>query len=470
MTSQQDHKIIRRALRWESYPARGVRYTIRPDVPFPEPGDEQEGPSDPTPAGDPQEAVRLLREYLQLREKLEYGAGDDDQEDVIAATLPAPLPESQRTRVESRLGMTLPADLRALYAVADGDGEAGLFQRLSWWVDLDGLAKVHGGERHWAMRGSHDVPHLTFRYDSQPPGMVRRAADRPGWAPFVLGTGGDYLAVDLDPGPNGRPGQVIRIGSDRDDGAVYITDSVTSLLRKLVTALTDGDYERVGDDELYIEVEPDWRDSEEDRHWSIGGADASLDGLPPTLQHLTVTDVDEIDLEPLRGAPILRWVQLSGRTTADLDPLRDTPVEILDLDLKTIDLAPLTSHPQLRSVALRSTSPVDLAPLRSCPHLYALDLSNTHIEAFETVAALDGLRYLALRHRQWQQLWECTDRLPPLAVAFLAGKASRAWQPSGRPESARAPPARARRPRPLSMSPSVSGYGSTRWKPEGAAG
>jgi cell wall assembly regulator SMI1 len=90
---------------------------------------------------------------------------------------------------------------------------------------------VHRGDRHWAARGSHDVPPLNFRYDSHPPGKVRRAIDRPGWVPFVLGTGGDYLAVDMDPGPNGRPGQVIRIGGDSDDGPVYVADSVTTLFR-----------------------------------------------------------------------------------------------------------------------------------------------------------------------------------------------------------------------------------------------
>jgi hypothetical protein len=38
------------------------------------------------------------------------------------------------------------------------------------------------------------------------------------------------------------------------------------------------------------------------------------------------------------------------------------------------------------------------------------------------IAELDGLLYLALRYDQWQELWSHTDRMPALAVAFLAGK------------------------------------------------
>jgi hypothetical protein len=138
----------------------------------------------------------------------------------------------------------------------------------------------------------------------------------------------------------------------------------------------------IHDSELYIEVEPDWRDLEGARR-SINSATASAEVLRPEVEHLTVTAADEVDLALVRGAPILRWVQLSGGASAEPGPLRDTPVEILELDL-----------------------------------------SNATVADIATIADLEGLRYLSLRHRQWLELWEHTDRLPPLAKAFLAGKAS----------------------------------------------
>ena len=61
--------------------------------------------------------------------------------------------------------------------------------------------------------------------------------DHPAWIPFATDSFGDYLAVDMAPGPNGRPGQVILIGRHQDRGPVYVADSVTELIRAHAEAL-----------------------------------------------------------------------------------------------------------------------------------------------------------------------------------------------------------------------------------------
>ncbi|MEU6715441.1 SMI1/KNR4 family protein [Nonomuraea sp. NPDC046802] len=70
------------------------------------------------------------------------------------------------------------------------------------------------------------------------PGGVQR----PGWIWFAFDPGGNWLAVDMDAAPNGRPGQVIAVGVDYPKGPTYIADSVTTFLRCLVEALERGDY------------------------------------------------------------------------------------------------------------------------------------------------------------------------------------------------------------------------------------
>ncbi|MFG1963736.1 SMI1/KNR4 family protein [Nonomuraea sp. NPDC049028] len=87
-------------------------YVIDEDFVLPDRGDEQEGaPESAVPAGDPDEAVRLFHSYRRLMAQI-LGYEEDLAE------------------VEESLGVVLPPDLRALYGIADGDGE-------NLWIDAD---------------------------------------------------------------------------------------------------------------------------------------------------------------------------------------------------------------------------------------------------------------------------------------------------------------------------------------------
>ena len=57
---------------------------------------------------------------------------------------------------------------------------------------------------------------LSERQDSQPPGAVQRVYSHASWIPLVRDWGGNYLAIDLAPGPAGKWGQVILFGRDYD--------------------------------------------------------------------------------------------------------------------------------------------------------------------------------------------------------------------------------------------------------------
>jgi len=57
---------------------------------------------------------------------------------------------------------------------------------------------------------------LAARQNSQPEGAVQKVYAHPGWIPLVRDWGGNYIAVDLAPGPAGAWGQVILFGRDYD--------------------------------------------------------------------------------------------------------------------------------------------------------------------------------------------------------------------------------------------------------------
>ncbi|MFF2776837.1 SMI1/KNR4 family protein [Streptomyces sp. NPDC058052] len=363
---------------------------LDPDARPPEPGCAEETGT-AAPAGDPAEAVALLRAIVARRAGLLGGP----------ERLPAPAGEGAIEAAERRLGVRLPADLRALYGVADGDTVDGRHRCLlgEGWLSLDGMAAAHAYRRE-PDRTSRS-PWGAVIFDADPPGRVRRSTGDPTRVPFLTGEDGNHLAVDLAPARYGRPGQVLRIGRDHAHGAALLADSVTALLRRVLDALERGAYEVSGGN-----VWPDrtW-------HGSPRRPDpAGVTERPgPRVQEAEHRDGGgPVDLAALAGAPALRRVTLYGGTAArDLAPLRDTPVESLTTALTGTGtgLAPLAGHPRLRALRLTGAgAPVDLAPLRTLPALRDLDLSGVPLAGPAVLSELSGLRRLALDRGQWAAL------------------------------------------------------------------
>ncbi|MFC8720471.1 SMI1/KNR4 family protein [Kitasatospora sp. NPDC057198] len=349
-------------------------------------------PAVPHPSADPALAVERLHALLR----------QDAEERGEAAELRPPVTEERLAAVEGRLGRALPADLRALYREADGDGGREV---------LGGYAWLPIGRRADAPDSTPEPGHFDWRYqwdrvvfDAQPAHTVRRRTAHPGWIPIATTYDGDYIAVDLAPAAGGHHGQVIEIGATFEDGPGLLAPSVTAWLGQLL--------------EL-----PDAEPPDDERQQLVA---STLDeGLTPRTQAVHLNDArSPVDLTPL-AATRLRRLHLNGCATADLTPLAALPVEDLQVGLTAgADPAPLAGHPHLASLAVRADHPVDLAALRTLPALRALDLSGCPAADLAPLAGLPGLRYLALTGPQWGAL-AAAGRLPAgLAAARLAGGAS----------------------------------------------
>ncbi|MBC2908140.1 SMI1/KNR4 family protein [Streptomyces sp. PSKA01] len=381
----------------------GFQVVLDPGHRLVQPGLRQE-PGTATPAGDPESAVARFRTYLERRAAI-LGRPEE---------LPPPATEAAIEAAEHKLGHRLPADLRALYLIADGGRDLDLFPRNAW-LSLDSMVAEHtewgADQRPWF---GWDLEWEAVVFDTAPADTVRRCGGHPGWLRFGTSEDGNFLAVDMSPARDGRPGQVIGTGRDHDEGPAYVADSVTSLLGRCLELLEQGAYELHGG-QLYLD-EPG---SEPETQQIIGGD--LPDEVPATLQALHVNNVTGlVDLAPLSAAPRLRRLHLNRSTTADLTPIRDLPVESLRVTLDGGDLTPLTGHPHLASLGLTTTARVDLTPLRTVPHLHGLDLSGADIADPAVLADLPGLRYLALTADQWNDLLDGAGAPPGLAAAHLS--------------------------------------------------
>ncbi|MFD7639779.1 SMI1/KNR4 family protein [Kitasatospora sp. NPDC059795] len=379
-------------------PEDGWTLTLDSDFEPSEPGaaDGAE-PSGPSQAGDPAEAVERLRAVLRKHAERSGAAPE----------MPAPVTEEQLAAAERHLGRPLPADLRALYLEADGDDASEALAGYGWLPldaavaqrdDYIGVPTWFGWELGWNQ----------VIFDADPPNTVRRCSGHPGWLPFATCFDGNYFAVDLAPAADGRPGQVIEVGRDFNDGPRYVASSVTAWLGQALDLRDPHAPQQSADDPRQLVV-------------------SALDErLAPGVQAIHLNDAPSpVDLVPLSATPNLRRLHLNRCATTDLSPLAALPIEDLAIDLALgADLIPLAGHPHLAALAVGSETPIDLAPLRTLPALRSLDLSRCPTTDLVVLADLPGLRYLALSATQWAAL-SAAGRLPAdLAAARLAGAPS----------------------------------------------
>ncbi|BFU42021.1 SMI1/KNR4 family protein [Krasilnikovia sp. MM14-A1004] len=169
-----------------------------------------------------------------------------------AGLLNPPADEAAIADLENLVGHRLPESLKAGWRLHDGQREgAGVMLGL-WWLPVAGVA------REWSMwaelRAEQDddfFRSLDVEQRSSPRLAIRRRYTVPGWIPlFCWPYESDCFGLDLDPGPEGRPGQVINFGRDQERKFVAAPD-FDGLLAWLA-AEAAGDRLELDDDDMIV--------------------------------------------------------------------------------------------------------------------------------------------------------------------------------------------------------------------------
>lgn len=156
---------------------------------------------------------------------------------------PPPASEKQLREVERAIGAELPEDVRESYRVYDGQfGGCGIVYHL----EVQPLRDCLHNWRTWvegyegALKDS-TAADLGAHCSSFPDGYVRPVYFDRGWIPLTYDSGGNHIAVDLNPGPKGTRGQVIVFGRD-DEFHTVLALSWGQFLTDLADELEAGNF------------------------------------------------------------------------------------------------------------------------------------------------------------------------------------------------------------------------------------
>jgi cell wall assembly regulator SMI1 len=171
--------------------------------------------------------------WLRIEAVLRASAPD------LYAALAKAAPAQAIAAVEDRIGLTVPEDVRASYAVHDGSGEACILPQIygpQWMngVALLALDEVVRDAQMWRAFRFDETNHSRAR----PDGPIRRNWWNRRWVP-VTWDGGDHLCLDFDPAPGGVCGQVICFSHEIGPVNV-VADSWKSYLERVATDLETG--------------------------------------------------------------------------------------------------------------------------------------------------------------------------------------------------------------------------------------
>ncbi|MEV5538878.1 SMI1/KNR4 family protein [Saccharopolyspora shandongensis] len=340
--------------------------------------------------------------------------------------------EAEIAAAEDEIGARLPEDLRALYRMTRDDGaETGLLGGFSPYpldVVVEWCTTGDPGSLGWNDGPFDDA--VVFEPD--PPGAIKRVSRNDWWITFGTDFAMNNIAVDLDPGEQGSPGQVIEYGRDVMGPPVLVADSVTAMLTEVVESLREEDFEDEDPESDYLESFTGFGGSgggHERVYHDFGDRDLAEvvsridDGW--TAQCLYLNDAEQLDLAALAPLHDLRELSIN-RASAVHARIGDLPaLERAAIEAERIDLAGLAGHPLLWDLKLTGTTdPIDIDVLRTLPSLTRLDLSAVEVVDPLVVADLPGLRVLILNAQQWDRLRDADRRPAKLAAAERVGTSS----------------------------------------------
>lgn len=261
---------------------------------------------------------------------------------ITAASLPheTGTPTSEIDAAEEAFGYSFPPDVRAMYETARSGpldvctDDPTLSDRFGSEIpEGDGLL-ICGLDNDEARRYAEPVHRMvswSFAYDAlvpeDPHGRIQQLGHSSAW--FVIGEdeAGGYVAVDMEPGPNGTVGQLIYLPRDLKAGAFWLAPSLTEYLTTGGTLEYEyDDYEdpaiglavRIGShtDQTFADIQP----HTEVLHINNCTAPQDLSSISghPTLRMVEITPHMAVGYESLTTLPALEYASLHPDVWRDL--------------------------------------------------------------------------------------------------------------------------------------------------------
>lgn len=135
--------------------------------------------------------------------------------------------ESKFNTIEEMAQKKLPDDFKTLYSYVDGESKesTGFIFGVNF-LSLDDIIKQL--EIWCEIIDAETDPETLSQYDtsfkSYPAEAIKLIYSRKGWIPITYDFAGNHIGIDLDPGPNGKTGQIINFGRDEEIKCVIADD------------------------------------------------------------------------------------------------------------------------------------------------------------------------------------------------------------------------------------------------------
>lgn len=142
--------------------------------------------------------------------------------------LAPPASEADLAKLEEALGASLPASVREFWSLCGGQLEMDGPSLAAGFVFLspaDALREWQNWAQLRTSEGASGLESLSMHCTSSPANAIQEEYTVAGWLPlWKERLEGNYVGVDLAPGPEGSSGQVIHFGRDEDEKSVLFWD------------------------------------------------------------------------------------------------------------------------------------------------------------------------------------------------------------------------------------------------------
>ncbi|SFF19824.1 Cell wall assembly regulator SMI1 [Paenibacillus algorifonticola] len=376
----------------------------------------------------------------------------------LAASLNGPATEAEIAQVESRLGISLPDELRSLYLLHNGEESMGpgLFMGLRF-LPLEELAAEW---QVWADLEA-DFGEESGHY-SVPLGWIEERYINRGWLPISEDGGGNHLGVDMAPASSGVTGQIINFGRDEETKYV-IALTLGELLKFIRDTVKEGQFSVERDEEwvfwtygregnghfldavralplplgrsaleagpgslaeegatgvnlaeqLEQSLDAGWLARIKEKSGSVaaflkakqlyfirdGLTDAGPFAYCSEVRELVLSANEISDAAPLSGCTQLKVLYIGGNPIMDVSALSELAYlqELYLTGTGVIDISPLAKLPKLKKLVAENVPIVDYSSLSQSKSLRSLAVSNINGEQLRTICELEQLQELSIQ-------------------------------------------------------------------------